>query len=100
MTQEALGERLGVTFQQVQKYETGGARITVSLLLDMAAALDCEVGTLLGAASGEDPPLIDPQLAVTPGALELLQHYASSNERERSALLGAARAMANRRRRR
>jgi len=40
MSQERLAELLGVTFQQVQKYEKGINRIAFSRMLDIAAALD------------------------------------------------------------
>ena len=40
MSQEKLAELLGVTFQQVQKYEKGVNRIAVSRLLDIANALE------------------------------------------------------------
>jgi len=39
MSQEKLGEMLGLTFQQVQKYEKGTNRISVSRLLDIAHIL-------------------------------------------------------------
>ena len=44
MSQEKLGEALGLTFQQVQKYERGSNRIGASRLYDMAKALDVPVG--------------------------------------------------------
>ena len=40
MSQERLAELLGVTFQQVQKYEKGVNRIAVSRLLDIANSLE------------------------------------------------------------
>ena len=40
MSQERLAELLGVTFQQVQKYEKGVNRIAVGRLLDIATALE------------------------------------------------------------
>lgn len=40
MSQERLAELLGVTFQQVQKYEKGVNRIAASRLHDIAAALE------------------------------------------------------------
>lgn len=40
MSQEKLGESLGITFQQIQKYEKGTNRIAVSTLLDICRALD------------------------------------------------------------
>lgn len=39
MSQEKLAESLGVTFQQVQKYEKGTNRISVSTLVKIGAAL-------------------------------------------------------------
>jgi len=44
MSQERLAEILGVTFQQVQKYEKGVNRIAVSRLFDIANALDMTPG--------------------------------------------------------
>ena len=40
MSQEALGDALGLTFQQVQKYEKGANRIGASRLLQIAGILD------------------------------------------------------------
>ena len=44
MSQAELGERLGVTFQQVQKYERGANRIGASRLFQVAKALGVPVG--------------------------------------------------------
>jgi transcriptional regulator with XRE-family HTH domain len=43
MSQEKLGEMLGLTFQQVQKYEKGTNRISVSRLLDIATILGMSI---------------------------------------------------------
>lgn len=43
ITQTQLGEKLGVTFQQVQKYERGTNNINVSKLLDCAMALNVNI---------------------------------------------------------
>jgi transcriptional regulator with XRE-family HTH domain len=43
LSQEALGEALGLTFQQIQKYERGANRIGASRLFDLARALDVPV---------------------------------------------------------
>ena len=45
MSQEALAERLGLTFQQVQKYEKGSNRVSASKLFDAASALEVPVAT-------------------------------------------------------
>lgn len=40
ITQETLGAKLGLTFQQIQKYENGKNRIAASTLYDLATALE------------------------------------------------------------
>jgi transcriptional regulator with XRE-family HTH domain len=47
LTQGALGERIGVSFQQIQKYERGYNRVAVSTLLNLAIAMECTVTDLL-----------------------------------------------------
>lgn len=44
LTQEQLAGLLGVTFQQVQKYERGSNRISASRLWDLSKALDVPIG--------------------------------------------------------
>lgn len=44
MSQEKLGEAIGLTFQQVQKYERGANRVGASRLYDLARVLDVPVG--------------------------------------------------------
>jgi transcriptional regulator with XRE-family HTH domain len=43
MSQSALGSQLGVTFQQLQKYENGSNRVSASRLHDIARILGVEV---------------------------------------------------------
>ena len=43
MSQEKLGEAIGLTFQQVQKYERGANRIGASRLFDLSRVLDVPV---------------------------------------------------------
>jgi transcriptional regulator with XRE-family HTH domain len=43
MSQEKLGNAVGLTFQQIQKYERGANRIGASRLFDMSRALDVPV---------------------------------------------------------
>jgi transcriptional regulator with XRE-family HTH domain len=43
MSQEKLGERLGLTFQQVQKYEKGTNRVSASRLFHVAQVLGVPV---------------------------------------------------------
>jgi transcriptional regulator with XRE-family HTH domain len=43
MSQERLGESLGLTFQQVQKYERGVNRVGASRLFDLSRVLDVPI---------------------------------------------------------
>jgi transcriptional regulator with XRE-family HTH domain len=43
MSQEKLGEALGLTFQQVQKYERGANRVGASRLWEMSRVLEVPV---------------------------------------------------------
>jgi transcriptional regulator with XRE-family HTH domain len=60
MSQEKLGEALGITFQQVQKYEKGTNRVSVSRLHQIAESLGVplsyfyEGGTSGAAGKGDD----------------------------------------------
>lgn len=52
LTQDQLGERVGVSYQQIQKYEKGNTKIYVSRLYDIAKALDVSVAALLSESEG------------------------------------------------
>ena len=43
MSQEKLGDALGLTFQQVQKYERGANRVSASRLFDLGRVLEVPV---------------------------------------------------------
>jgi transcriptional regulator with XRE-family HTH domain len=61
MSQEKLGEKLGLTFQQVQKYEKGINRIGASRLFDLAQVLGVSVQFFYEEAPVADgqPPAVD-----------------------------------------
>ena len=47
-SQQNLASRLGITFQQVQKYESAANRVSFSRLVEIAQALNCTVMYLVG----------------------------------------------------
>jgi len=49
MSQERLGEALGLTFQQVQKYERGVNRVGASRLFDLSRVLDVPISFFFAA---------------------------------------------------
>jgi transcriptional regulator with XRE-family HTH domain len=55
LSQAQLAGRLGVTFQQVQKYETAGNRIPTGRLVKAAAILGIPISALFEGTSGADP---------------------------------------------
>jgi transcriptional regulator with XRE-family HTH domain len=65
MSQEKLGEHLGLTFQQVQKYEKGVNRIGASRLFDLAHVLGVPVQFFY-----DDVPAGSGDAAATPGFAE------------------------------
>jgi transcriptional regulator with XRE-family HTH domain len=75
VSQGALADTLGITFQQVQKYERGANRVSASMLVKIARRLDCTVASLIGEDGGSVDDRLAPRLAV-PGALDLLSAFA------------------------
>jgi transcriptional regulator with XRE-family HTH domain len=55
MSQERLGEQLGITFQQIQKYEKGTNRIGASRLQHIASVLQVPVSFFFEDAPGAVP---------------------------------------------
>ncbi|UPT64875.1 MAG: helix-turn-helix domain-containing protein [Hyphomonadaceae bacterium JAD_PAG50586_4] len=47
VSQMRLAEALGITFQQIQKYEKGVNRVAASTLMRVARTLECKVTDLL-----------------------------------------------------
>ena len=77
MSQAMLAERLGVTFQQVQKYERGANRVGASRLAQIASVLGVSVGELFESPGAGSPGLNSPvRLLAEPGALRVLEAYA------------------------
>ena len=55
MTQQQLGDRVGIKFQQIQKYETGTNRISASRMWDIAATLEVPVSFFFEGLDGRAP---------------------------------------------
>ena len=73
LSQTSLADALGITFQQVQKYEKGTNRVSASMLVRAAATLETSVGALVGEdGSAVIENAIVSQLA-TPGAVKARQ---------------------------
>ena len=88
VSQERLAEMLGLTFQQVQKYEKGVNRVAASRLWDVARALDVPVSYFFEGLDGGydaqgmaeargDTPVFD--LIASPDGAQLAAAYATMN---------------------
>lgn len=58
-TQEELASRIGITFQQLQKYEKAENRISASRLSDLAHALSIPIQVLFEQDTPENPLILD-----------------------------------------
>lgn len=56
MTQSDLAKKCGVSFQQIQKYETAGNRIPAARLFDLSQALETSVAFFFSGLPGNFPP--------------------------------------------
>lgn len=84
MSQEKLGDLLGLTFQQVQKYEKGTNRISVGRLVDIARILGVDIHFFFngiksvksegGFAEEEGPPYLS-EVMSTPEGLQLIRSF-------------------------
>ncbi len=111
MSQEKLGEALGLTFQQVQKYERGANRIGSSRLFDLSRVLDVPVSfffddmsdetksqapsLLLGGGLEEPPQTFDHDPLTKRETLELVRaYYRISDPQVRKRVYELAKALA------
>ena len=102
--QVALAQRIGVTFQQIQKYEMGANRVSASKLYDIARALQTPVAWFfegLNLAEDDDGATGDlRELAVvdeflrTPEGVELVKFFPRLSHRERRGLIALVREVA------
>jgi len=80
MSQSMLAERIGVTFQQMQKYERGANRVGASRLSQIASVLDVSVGELFESSRPGSLSFNSPiRLLAEPGALRVLKAYARTS---------------------
>jgi transcriptional regulator with XRE-family HTH domain len=96
MSQTTLANQLGVTFQQVQKYEKGVNRVGAGRLTSIAIALGVQPGELLTGSSLSKEALnavegsLDAFLTVR-GAINMLRNYAMVPSQDaRNALVASA----------
>lgn len=102
LSQERLADELGLTFQQIQKYERGANRISASKLFDIARVLDASPGyffegldpeaTKAGGALPAEASL--QQFLMTPEGVELASLLPRLGPRYRRRILELVRTLA------
>lgn len=99
MTQQQLAERVGIKFQQIQKYETGMNRVSASRLWEIGSALGVTVSFFfegLGDRAADTPSDDLPgDLLADKEALELIRSYYSIPENQRRRLFDLARVLSD-----
>ena len=98
MTQQQLGNKVGIKFQQIQKYETGADRVSASRLWDITDALDVPVSFFFEGLSVEEGELAQKVPADLMGdkeALDLIRSYYAIPENQRRRLFELARVLSD-----
>lgn len=93
ISQDDLAQVLGLTFQQVQKYERGTNRVSASMLVRIAAKLQTTVGSLVGEDVVAEQDVAMLTALSTPGAIDLLRAYGQATPKGRKAILNVAKTL-------
>lgn len=101
MTQQKLAERVGIKFQQIQKYETGANRVSASRLWDIADALEVDVAFFFeGIKEGSDSDSeasgrVPADMMGDKEAMDLVRSYYAIPENQRRRLFELARVLSD-----
>ncbi|MFC4671594.1 helix-turn-helix domain-containing protein [Seohaeicola nanhaiensis] len=100
MTQQQLAEKVGIKFQQIQKYETGANRVSASRLWDIADALEVPVafffeGLSEDQKSGDAGHAFPSDILGDKEALDLVRSYYAIPEHQRRRLFDLARVLSD-----
>lgn len=90
MTQQDVAEKLGVKFQQLQKYETGANRVSASRLYDLSKVFDVSPSFFF---EGLDHPVPAQELR-SKTENDLIKFFRQSRTEAQASLLGIAKATA------
>lgn len=94
VTQQQLADKVGIKFQQIQKYETGMNRVSASRLWDIADALGVSISFFFeGLSDAEMPTVARGDMMADKEALELVRSYYAIPEAQRRRLFDLARVL-------
>jgi transcriptional regulator with XRE-family HTH domain len=75
MSQMKLAEKIGVSYQQIQKYEKGASQLNISRLLQISEAFGVPVGTFLGDSEAEVAPIKPPYSSLSEDEAKLVMLF-------------------------
>jgi transcriptional regulator with XRE-family HTH domain len=88
ISQTAVGQRSGITFQQVQKYENGINRVSINRLLEFCDVLGVPISQVLDGLATARQPKADPlQPLRTGNGVRLAKAWARLEPRAQGAML-------------
>jgi transcriptional regulator with XRE-family HTH domain len=94
MTQQQLADKVGIKFQQIQKYETGMNRVSASRLWDIAEALGVGINFFFeGIDDSRAETKAEGDFLADKEALELVRSYYAIPEAQRRRLFDLARVL-------
>ncbi len=95
MTQQQLGDSVGIKFQQIQKYETGANRISASRMWDIAAVMEVPVSFFFEGLEGQAPDTGEARgdILTDKEAVDLVRAYYAIPETQRRRLFDLARVL-------
>jgi len=97
LTQERLGEKLELTFQQIQKYEHGANRVSASKLFQIAGILGVGVTYFFEEFSdGSEDGAAAPTAMASPDLLEMAETFPRIPERQRRKVMELLRLLCER----
>ena len=97
MTQQQLADKVGIKFQQIQKYETGMNRISASRLWDISDALGVPISFFFEGLDQENQIVeeIDGDILADKEALMLVRSYYAIPEAQRRRLFDLAKVLSD-----
>ena len=100
ITQQQLAAKVGIKFQQIQKYETGANRVSASRLWDISETLDVPISFFFkGIEKSKEPSetggVVPADLMGDKESLDLVRSYYSIPENQRRRLFDLARVLSD-----
>ncbi len=100
LTQQVLGEQVGIRFQQIQKYECGANRVSAARLFELSEALSVPVQYFYeglsernGIFDEPNPEILAPDVLSKKETMDLIRAYYALGPEPRKHLLDLAKSL-------